>query len=718
MLLRTHCGIGHQASRTTRRLLAISVAAAVLTAASLYALVAQSARAATPTVTNCNDSGPGSLRQAVTSASSGDVISFALSPSCSTITLTSGTIDIPVDLSIQGPSASSLAVSGNAEFNVFEVASGIIASISGLTIEKGTTNPDGAGAGISNLGNLTLTNDVISGNDGLYFGAGISNSAGALSIQDSTVANNQLPTNNGASAYGGGVWSDGGSVTISNSTFSGNVATYGGAIMAEDTALTITNSTISGNTAGESSTAGGGIWSGFGGSVSIGATIIADSTGGDCFLGTFEIPSFTDLGYNLDDDGSCGFNVASPFSDLSDTNPDLGPLQNNGGSTPTMALLEGSPAIEHVTSQSLCPATDQRGVPRAVPCDIGAYQTSPPPPILIAAQNLLTFFSAPPDEPNSVLSSLGLGDPYASTVAVLSPLVTGDWDQLTQGNPLSASQTATLEDVVAVLQLVLPDVPTNQLEKPAQFAFSAQNVYSSEWGAAYAVGQQLGQNAVGVGASTTSLGIDIASATISGGLGKAIGKYLTKAISDASASIQKLLESQVNQGTGLAASLAQELGAAYAISPTTTNAEKAQITQSIASDALALNGFAIDPYLATAVAAAEALANPIQIAFTTAPNLVANLSTAEGTLLQTAQELNASLNDPELTAVLNLLSLIPEVGTITSITSDVAHLVAYLGAVVADVYYLFSHLSLVPSVPVQPLIVTWLADVHKLQMQI
>jgi hypothetical protein len=100
---------------------------------------------------------------------------------------------------------------------------------------------------------------------------------------------------------------------------------------------------------------------------------VAENTGGDCYQAA---GTFTDEGYNLDSDGSCALNSASPYFDLPSTDPDLGDLQNNGGPTDTMALLAGSPAIEYVTAVSgLCPLTDQRGAARNTPCDIGAYDT-------------------------------------------------------------------------------------------------------------------------------------------------------------------------------------------------------------------------------------------------------------------------------------------------------------------------------------------------------
>ena len=81
------------------------------------------------------------------------------------------------------------------------------------------------------------------------------------------------------------------------------------------------------------------------------------------------------MGYNLDDDGTCGF-TGQP-GDLSDTPSGLDPagLENNGGPTKTIALEPGSAAIGDVSNGSLCPATDQRGVTRGTPCDIGAYNT-------------------------------------------------------------------------------------------------------------------------------------------------------------------------------------------------------------------------------------------------------------------------------------------------------------------------------------------------------
>src|SRR5438270_13377635 len=100
----------------------------------LFAATAMSAHAATITVTNTNDSGAGSLRQALAVAHHGDIITFAVS---GTITLTSGGVGVFKNVTISGPGADQLSIDGNQSPTqaVFYVSA--IATISGLTIRNG-----------------------------------------------------------------------------------------------------------------------------------------------------------------------------------------------------------------------------------------------------------------------------------------------------------------------------------------------------------------------------------------------------------------------------------------------------------------------------------------------------------------------------------------------------------------------------------------------------
>ena len=109
-------------------------------------------------------------------------------------------------------------------------------------------------------------------------------------------------------------------------------------------------------------------------------TIVANSLlGGDCG-GDYLI---TDGGHNISSDDTCGFSPAN--GSMPNTDPFLGPLQDNGGPTWTQALLWGSPAID-AADNAKCPPTDQRGITRPLDgngdglavCDIGSFEVNEP----------------------------------------------------------------------------------------------------------------------------------------------------------------------------------------------------------------------------------------------------------------------------------------------------------------------------------------------------
>lgn len=115
---------------------------------------------------------------------------------------------------------------------------------------------------------------------------------------------------------------------------------------------------------------GNNIYNDPGRSITLKNTAVSNTGTGTSCLGTI-----TSQGHNLDSENSCQF---TDTSDLINTDPKFGPLQNNGGNTLTYALLPGSPAIDHGGNTG-CPATDQRGVarPKGAACDIGAYEFVP-----------------------------------------------------------------------------------------------------------------------------------------------------------------------------------------------------------------------------------------------------------------------------------------------------------------------------------------------------
>src|SRR5262249_28430102 len=124
------------------------------------------------TVENLADSGPGSLRQAVLDANANpgaDLIVFAPSTSGGTIALTGGELSVTGDLTIDGPDADRLTVSGNHASRVFDISANTTVTIAGMTMIDGLANGSAPtlpsiGGGILNFGNLTLSSVVLSDN--------------------------------------------------------------------------------------------------------------------------------------------------------------------------------------------------------------------------------------------------------------------------------------------------------------------------------------------------------------------------------------------------------------------------------------------------------------------------------------------------------------------------------------------------------------------------
>jgi hypothetical protein len=153
----------------------------------------------TPTliVTNTNDSGPGSLRQALADANDGNVIGFAVT---GTIGLTSGELLVTRSIIISGPGTENLAVNGNNQSRVFHIASGQTVTISGLTISNGHVSDSGGGIyndhAVLILNDCTISDNSATGN----LGGGIHNDG--KNIGHATLQiNNSLLTNNSGGIY-------------------------------------------------------------------------------------------------------------------------------------------------------------------------------------------------------------------------------------------------------------------------------------------------------------------------------------------------------------------------------------------------------------------------------------------------------------------------------------------------------------------------------------
>jgi hypothetical protein len=306
-----------------------------------------------------------------------------------TISLSLGELPINRNLDIEGPGAGLLTISGNHPGVVFEVSRWrapipvlpVTVTLTGLKIaDAQNTGFGGLGGGIFNDFDTTLTvTDCTLTRNSADIGGGIEND-GTLTVTNCTLTGN-------SASYGGGI-DNSGSLTLTGCTLTSNSAYDGGGISNDaNSTLTVTNCTLDGNTATNS---GGGIFSvsDSNSHLTIANTIIAHNSAPhapDVFDGVEEVgglTGLTDRGHNLigDPSGSDGF--SSNADDLLGLDPLLGPLQDNGGPTQTMALLPGSPAIDHGdNARAVGPdgtplTTDQRGFARVVDgtVDIGAFE--------------------------------------------------------------------------------------------------------------------------------------------------------------------------------------------------------------------------------------------------------------------------------------------------------------------------------------------------------
>jgi Bacterial Ig-like domain (group 3) len=375
---------------------------------------------------------PCSLTTALADASNGDAIDLLAGTYSDGGYVDATSVTIEPAPGVLDPVLDDPDLNGDVSEALLFVAPGVTTDLIGVTL---TT--DNSGTGILNEGTLSVQDSTIANNEGQY-GGGIGNGLfGTLSVVDSTIVGNAAPDGGGIDNYG--------SAIVDDSTISGNSASggQGGGIFNPGGTMIVEASTITGNSAVD----GGGGVADQEGSVTLAASIVAtpggEPSGSEC------IGPVTDGGYNVDDDGTCGFSSTGSVSHSLVIDDYLGVLGSYGGPTQTVPLLplpspattRPDPALGAIPGTfdlpdgtDACGGADQRGVTLQAPCDMGAFELTP--------TDLTLTESAPSSSP-------GISVTYTATI---SPVPDGGTVAFSDGVGTPASsqcRTQPVQDGVA-----------------------------------------------------------------------------------------------------------------------------------------------------------------------------------------------------------------------------------------------------------------------------
>jgi hypothetical protein len=280
---------------------------------------------------------------------------------------------IATPVTLTGAGARSTIVRGSSGFRVVEVAAGVDATISGLTLRDGTADNTSSfrpGGDVLNSGTLTLDRVTVAGGHASS-GGGVANTGGTLAITRSAVVGNFADI--GGADSGGILNFGGGTLTVSDSTIAGNRAWLAGAFLSwggsadAPNRTTLTRVTVTGNVA--TARGIGGLGHDTVDSVTATGSIVAGNT-------FAQQPSNCDTpltsgGGNVESGTDCGFTSAG---DLQSADPQLAAAADQSGPTDVYPIAATSPAVDRIA----CTGTDQRNLarPQGSACDAGAYEVA------------------------------------------------------------------------------------------------------------------------------------------------------------------------------------------------------------------------------------------------------------------------------------------------------------------------------------------------------
>jgi hypothetical protein len=343
------------------------------------------------TVSNTNDAGAGSLRQALTSANADNsatngsphIINATLT---GTITLASALPDLANHMVITGPIGGGLIIDGASTYRIFVVAATYSVTLNTLTLQHGAPGAAFGGA-IQNAGTLRILNCTIQNNSvtATGQGGGISNSGTGILYIDNSTLNNNLSSNTGGAIVNYG------NAYLSNCTLFANTAGTGGGVM-NYKVLSVLNCSIINNSDGIIYDNSAGASLVIENSILLGSTSYYDL---DIANSGNVVASYSIIGtYGSSVQGFTGSGNITTTTILAIYG--TATLSNNGGTTKTVAL-PGTSAAVNAGAGSNAPSTDQRGNNRVGTADMGSYEYDPATGVLnkTASQDFIKISSNP-----------------------------------------------------------------------------------------------------------------------------------------------------------------------------------------------------------------------------------------------------------------------------------------------------------------------------------
>jgi len=372
-----------------------------------------------------------SLREAVNYAAThpgAHTITFAsalTSGGPATLNLTEGLLSVAGTTTVNGSGAGLLILNAGGASRLFSIASGANVGLNAMTLTNGHSDASNNGGALVNSGTLVISNCTLAGN--VVAGTG---SGGAIeNLWKITLTGCTLSSN--SAGFAGAIRNDG-ICTLQNSTFSGNtVPANGGAVEnVSGSLLNIFHCTFSGNSA---ATNGGAIYNSLS-TLNLTNSIVAGNTNGDIY--NWSASTINAGGSNIVQSLVVFGGTVNGSNSLISANPQLAPLGNYGGPTPTMPPLPGSPAIDAAPFTTLL--TDQRGYARVFgpAADLGAVEYAVNPTVTTAA--------------DSGIGSLR----YASSYATNGALIT--FATNLSGATIQSSGTLTLNKNLTIDASALP----------------------------------------------------------------------------------------------------------------------------------------------------------------------------------------------------------------------------------------------------------------------